>query len=281
MSVAVRCLIISVIFSVFMQGCQSAAYGPWPRETMPGTLREYACRYTKEKPSLDGSLQDSVWQHAPWSEPFVDIEGSQKPAPAQITWMKMLWDEKYLYVAALLMETDVWATYDKRDMVVFHENDFEVFIDPDGDGQSYYEIEVNAKGTIFDLYLHKPYRDGGPAMPEWNCTGLDGSVQVQGTLNDPSDVDTSWSVEMAIPWQCLVPPENAPKDSTQAQGAGHSPWVGDTWRMNFSRVQWQLLKTASGYTKEPGTKEANWVWTPQWVIDMHRPETWGRVHFTK
>ena len=264
-----------------LQACQNAAYGPWPRAPVPGTVREYPCRHTSKAPDLEGVLDDGVWAKAPWSEPFLDIEGPDKPKPRHRTWFKMLWDEKFLYVGALLEEPDVWATYDRRDMVVSHENDFEVFIDPDGDSEGYYEIEVNAKGTIFDLHLHKAYRAGGPAMTHWNCAGLQGSVRVQGTLNDGTDRDRSWTVALAIPWESLKPPVDAPAGGAEAARAGMVPGVGDTWRMNFSRVQWQVDWKDGAYAKRPGTREDNWVWTPQWAVDMHRPEHWGRVRFTR
>jgi len=76
----------------------------------------------------------------------------------------MLWDDTYFYVAAQLEEPDVWATLTQRDTVIFYDNDFEVFIDPDGDTHNYYELEVNAFGTLWDLMLLTPYRDGGPAI---------------------------------------------------------------------------------------------------------------------
>jgi hypothetical protein len=285
--------IVAPLFALALQvACQSGAYGPSPRMPMPGTQRAYDCLYlsgAEEKPAFEGpeaekGLDQEVWAKAPWMEPFVDIEGPSRPAPRLRTWVKMLWDDEYLYIGALLEEPDVWATYAKRDMVVYHENDFEAFIDPIGEGDRYYEIEVNAKGTIFDLYMHKPYRAGGPAMPQWNCEGIDGLVRVQGTLNDGSDRDRSWSIEMRVPWKCLRPPVDAPagaaseERSPEAQ-AGARPAHGDTWRMNFSRVEWQVEWKGGAYEKVPGTREDNWVWTPQWAVDMHRPEHWGRVHF--
>lgn len=269
-----------LLLSLAPSACQRSAYGPSPRTPMLGTQRDYPCRYTLTRPDLDGGLDDAVWASVPWSEPFIDIEGPDKPKPRYKTWFKLLWDDTNLYVGALLEEPHVWATYDRPDMVVYHENDFEVFIDPDGDGERYYEIEVNAKGTIFDLYLHKSYRAGGPAMVQWNCEGIDGGVRVQGTLNQGDDVDRSWSVEMAIPWSCLKPPIDAPEGA--GKGAVASvPGIGDVWRLNFSRVQWQVEWVDGAYRKVPGTREDNWTWTPQWAIDMHRPEHWGRVQFTR
>ena len=51
-----------------------------------------------------------------------------------------------------------------HDAVIFHDNDFEVFIDPNGDNHEYYEFEINALGTVWDLFLPKPYKDDGKAM---------------------------------------------------------------------------------------------------------------------
>ena len=75
----------------------------------------------------------------------------------------MLWDDDFFYIAAALEEPHVWATLTEHDSVIFQDPDFEVFLDPDGDNHSYYEIEINALGTVWDLRLVKPYRDGGPA----------------------------------------------------------------------------------------------------------------------
>jgi hypothetical protein len=184
----------------------------------------------------------------------------------------MLWDDEFFYVAAALDEPDVWATLTKHDSVIFHDNDFEVFIDPDGDNHAYYEIEINARNTEWDLFLKTPYRDGGPADNSWEIPGLKTAVHVQGTLNDPSDRDAGWSVELAIPWRVLA--EHA--------GRPAPPRDGDRWRVNFSRVEWLVEKSPDGksYRKLDGRKEDNWVWSPQGVIDMHRPERWGYVQFT-
>ena len=102
---------------------------------------------------LTGRLSHSDWQRAPWTDLFVDIEGDVKPRPRFDTRVKMLWDESYFYVGAVLNEPHVWATLTEHDSVIFHDNDFEVFIDPDGDNHQYYEYEINAFGTDWDLRL--------------------------------------------------------------------------------------------------------------------------------
>jgi len=86
---------------------------------------------------------------------------------------------------------------------------------------------------------------------------------------------------MKIPFQCLRPPKTVTGDIAENIRNGDSPSVGEEWRMNFSRVEWQLEKVGTGYVKKPETKEDNWVWTPQWAVDMHRLEHWGVVKFTE
>ena len=228
-----------------------------------------ACK--AEKPLvMDGMLAEPSWKSAPWTDDFVDIEGDMKPLPRFKTRAKMLWDDTYLYIGAELEEPHVWATLTKRDTVIFIDNDFEVFIDPNGDNQEYYEFEMNARNTVWDLLLPKAYKDSGSAVDSWNIEGLRTAVHVRGTLNTPADIDSGWSVEIAMPWSALRQYAHRPAP----------PQEGDQWRINFSRVEWVHDIVAGTYHKVAGKREDNWVWSPQWVVDMHRPEMWGYVQFS-
>lgn len=219
---------------------------------------------------MSGSPDSRYWEPAEWTQDFVDIEGDAQPAPTYRTRAKMLWDDDYLYIAAWMEEPHVWATLTEHDSVIFQDNDFEVFIDPDGDNHNYYEIEINALNTSWDLRLVKPYRDGGPALNEWEIPGFLSKVAIDGTLNDASDQDQGWSVEMAIPWQALG----------EYASCASPPRDGDQWRINFSRVEWDIEIVDGQYRKLPNRPEHNWVWSPQGVIDMHQPERWGILQFS-
>ncbi|MCX7800327.1 MAG: carbohydrate-binding family 9-like protein [Fimbriimonadales bacterium] len=242
--------------------------------------REYLCFRTDTAPTIDGNLSDAAWSRAPWSEEFVDIEGDRRPKPRFRTRVKMLWDDRCLYIGADLEEPHVWATLTRRDSVIFEDNDFEVFLDPDGDNHRYYELELNANNTLWDLLLVKPYRDGGPAVFHWDFRRIRTAVHVDGTLNDPADTDRGWTLEIAIPWNDLYEHQRQlPQDDANPP----TPWrpqEGATWRVNFSRVEWDATVRNGRYAKVPGRPEHNWVWSPQGVIDMHRPEKWGYVQFT-
>jgi hypothetical protein len=232
--------------------------------------RGYVCYRATSPVTIDGRPDEAAWRAAPWSEPFVDIEGDRKPRPRYRTRVKMLWDDRCLYIAAELEEPHVWATLTRHDSVIFHDNDFEVFLDPDGDSHLYAELEVNALGTTWDLLLPLPYKDGGRAVNAWEITGLRTAVHVDGTLNDPRDTDRGWTVEIAWPWEGLAELTAGPVP----------PRDGDQWRINFSRVQWQHEVVGGRYRKVKGQREDNWVWSPQGVIDMHRPERWGYLQFS-
>ena len=229
----------------------------------------YVCPKFAKPPVIDGKLDDDAWKAAPWSDDFVDIEGEKKPKPHHRTRMKMLWDDTALYIAAELDEPDVWATLTKHDDIIFLDPDFEVFIDPDGDNHLYGELEVNARNTTWDLLLTKPYRDGGKAIHAWEIAGLKTAVHIDGTLNDPKDKDRGWTVEIAWPWASL-------KELTDRPAP---PKLGDQWRINFSRVHWDTEVKDGKTVKLKDKPERNWVWSPQGVIDMHRPERWGYVQF--
>ncbi|MBN1422664.1 MAG: carbohydrate-binding family 9-like protein [Planctomycetes bacterium] len=234
--------------------------------------RGYICYRATGPIRADGRLDEPSWFNVPWTDPFQDIEGPErKPDPRFRTRAKMLWDEERFYVAASLDEPHVWATLKERDCVIFQDNDFEIFIDPDGDNHAYYEIEMNALNTVWDLLLDKPYRDGGPARNEWDIEGLRTGVHVRGTRNDPTDIDEGWSVEVAFPWKALA---------EHAGPRACPPRDGDQWRINFSRVEWTFEIEGGKYVKLPDAKEDNWVWSPQGVVDMHRPEHWGFVQFS-
>jgi hypothetical protein len=234
--------------------------------------KHYVVSYTATPPLIDGNIDEESWSAAAWTDDFRDIEGklSQRPLPYYATKAKMLWDRDYLYVAAKLDDEHVWGTLDRHDQIVYYDNDFEVFIDPGNTAHNYFEIEINALNTIFDLFLTKPYRSGAHLLIAWDCRDLKHAVKINGTLNNPNDTDRGWTVEMAIPFKSL---DNVPQ-------------AGNIWRINFSRVEWDTQVKDKQYVKKTDASgrtlpENNWVWSPQGAIDMHRPERWGYLLFAQ
>ena len=240
--------------------------------TSQNNPRTYVAYKTADSIHIDGIADEYSWKSVDFSEDFIDIEGSKKPKYKSN--VKMLWDSTYLYFYAKMEEPHIWATLKKRDTVIFYNNDFEIFIDPDGDSYNYMEFEMNALNTIWDLFIVKPYRETSPIIDNWDINGLLSGVHIEGSLNDPSDQDKFWSVEVAIPWDVL--------EEANIYGNGHE---NNFWRINFSRVNWDYELRDQTYSRKKDDEgnflpEYNWVWSPQGVINMHEPAHWGYVYFS-
>lgn len=231
---------------------------------------------------LDGDLSKSFWQTGEWIEDFHDIEGDTLPRPWKHTKVKLLWDEEALYVGAYLCDDEIWATVMNRDELIFVDNDFEVFLAPLYTGHRYYEIEVNAANSVWDLFMDKPQRDGAHRIMAWDVHGLESAVKIDGVLNDPSADNKGWALEMKIPWFSL-----RECDTEECYPTHLAPDLGEVWRLNFSRVEWDVKIEDNRYIKKKDPKtgedlpEHNWLWAPTGVIDAHMPEMWGHLIFTE
>jgi hypothetical protein len=243
------------------------------RSSASPSEKTYMASMVKKPIKVDGTLNEHDWKQAVLISDFEDIEGVSKPKPSFSTTVKMMWDSQYLYIGAVLEEPHLWGTLKKHDDIIYRDHDFEVFIDPMGDGEQYFEIEINVLGTIMDLFMNKPYKKGGTFDMGWNTTGIISKVIANGTINDNSDIDSGWTVEMAIPLKAIS------RNNRTA-----SPSTTNPWRINFSRVQWTLEPDGKSYRKKLNENkrpisEHNWVWNPTGVIDMHVPTKWGYLYF--
>jgi hypothetical protein len=251
-------LFLSLLLAFFSRNAFS-------QNDLPPYPRQYVCYHIDHPVKLDGKLDDTAWAKAPWTDYFMDIEGPEHTKPRYKTRVKMLWSDSFLYVAAYMQEPHIWAYLTEDEMIMYHDNDFEIFIDPDGDNHNYYEFEFNALNKKWDLFLERPYRDEVDADLKWECKGLRNATKVYGSINNPKGPeDSAWTMEIAIPLHCI---SDKVADGRQ-------------WRINFSRVEWDTKIRGKKYVKLK-KPENNWVWSPQWAINMHRPEYWAYVQFSK
>ena len=164
-------------------------------------------------------------------------------APAQATWFKTAWTDSELRVLFLAADIDAWATHTAHDAPLYEEEVVEIFLDPVGHLESYFEIEVNPLNAVCDLVLRRT-RGGWIKDFAWHCDGLKHSVE---------KTASAWTVEMAIPFASLGPFVPAP---------------GKSWRANFHRIdrpknsQWELS-----------------AWSPTGQPLFHVPEKFGFLDF--
>ncbi len=248
-------------------------------DLVPFAPSNYVCYRTNKAIHIDGLLNETDWQAASNTNNFVDIEGARQAVPPFKSNAKLLWDADNLYIGMTMEEPHLWATLKERDAIIFQDDAFEIFIDPDGDGHQYCEIQVNVFNAVWDLLLQKPFRidKKSTANTKWDVKGLKTAVSFNGTLNQPKDIDENWTVEVAIPWSPMK----------EISAASVPPKSGDQWRMNLARVDWLLKIEGNTYQKQlkPNRKKPKQerydVWSPHGKIDLHQPEMWGYVQFTK
>lgn len=235
------------------------------------TPRTYRCQ------RLDDLWQESHlrvfperWHDVEWSDEFVDILGDAGPAPCHETRFKMVYGSQGISVLAWMQGPEIWAYQTERDSVIFHDNDFEIFLDPDGDGELYLELEINALNTVWDLVLVKSYRNGGPPLDSFDVKGLQTAVLIEGALNLENPNNRGWWALIQIPYRSL---------REIAGRMNFPPLPGDEWRINFSRVHWDAEVRDGRYAKIEGRPEHNWVWSPMGEVDMHLPDRWGILRF--
>jgi len=248
----------------------------------------YICHMAGNIIEIDGKINEKSWEQAPWTNDFVDLgpktiaaHKTPAPAPRLKTRVKMLWDDQYFYIAADLEEPHVWGTLLWHDQIICLENNFEIFIDANGDNHNYIEIEINALNTVWDLVLDKPYRDKCKPDQAWNIRGLKKAVYVNGTLNNPRDIDTGWFMEMAIPWKSIAQYADSPCP----------PNENDQWRINFARTEYEHEIIQSEFTTKDVTNNAYqkkkdgglgiWSWSSHGVCNLHLPEMFGMVQFSR
>jgi hypothetical protein len=248
-----RALAIELQTGVTAPAAQPAA-NPAPTAQQPSNL---SAPRAGVPPNIDGRLDDVAWSTAVSTGPLVNtMTGQPAGADDAHASVRVLWDDRFLYLGWEVQDDNLVETGTARDAHYWENDAVEVLIDPDGDGTNYYEIQVSPGGHTFDSQQPQPPSGGNFGRTEWN-PNMRVVVTRRGTLGNPADQDTGYTVEMAIPWSDI----NA--------GAAHTPpQPGDTWRVNF----FVLDKTKQGGQRAAG-------WSAPLAGSFHTIPRFGRITF--
>ncbi len=188
--------------------------------TLP-KLPIYVAYKIKTPPKIDGKLDEPMWSKLPSTGNW-NTHNARK-ARFQ-TYARMAWDDKYLYLGVYCQDDDIWSTYTKRDDPIYKQEVVEFFIDANRNRRDYIELQVSPAGVIFDSFFPR-YRYPRPEGRKSYDSGMVVRIGLNGTLNNPNDRDTSYTVEMRLPLAKLGPAPNMP------------PKNGDEWAINFYRFE--------------------------------------------
>ena len=147
----------------------------------------------------DGKADEAAWAAAAKTGPFRKPSGKGKPSLR--TEARLLWDDTHLHIAFECEDPDAWGTHTERDARLWEQEAVEVFLDPNGDGKTYAELQVSPAGVFFDASF-PTYRSKLEEAMKWD-SGTAHGVSVSGTLNKRDDKDKGWTVELSIPWAKL------------------------------------------------------------------------------
>ena len=209
--------------AVLIFGCGAELRRP---QGGPGSVKHYLCVRAVDQIRVDGVLDEFSWMNARRVGEFERII-SPYPEIRYHTEAAMVWDAENLYIAFSCADPEMWTTFSNEDDPLWGEEVVEAFIDPDGDGRNYLELEVNPLNAVVDLKIFQP-RPTFESDIEWDIPGLQTAVRVHGTVNDSTDTDIGWDVEIAIPWAAFkeITPE-----------AARPPEEGEQWRLNLYRIE--------------------------------------------
>lgn len=155
-------------------------------------------------PVIDGSPNDEAWQLAKRISLRKNRSGDQVSDSLLTSSVKSCYDTDKLYFLFICRDPDVWTSYTERDDYLWKEEAVEVFIDVDEEPENYVEIEVSPANVLFDSYIVDPQNIDVTATALFNLPGIETAVHVNGTLNKRNDIDESWTVEIAIPFEDLT-----------------------------------------------------------------------------
>lgn len=176
-------------------------------------LPEYTVLRAGAPIQVDGKLDEAAWFAAPDVGDFAFPWWKQ--GRKEQTRAKLLWDDEYLYIAVICEDAHITARHTERDGPIAEDDCFELMIAPDPARPNvYFNLEFNTLGGILDNF--RPDGPTKPRAPKWDAAGVLIAGSHVGTLNDDTDIDQSWQVEVAIPWRnfSAVAPQTPPRPGT-------------------------------------------------------------------
>jgi len=216
--------------------------------------KEYICRRISNPIRIDGLLEEREWAEIQSIRDFVsciDADPNVEKTEAKISW-----DNERLYIAFKCYDSDIKSTFKNRDDPIYEEEVVEVFIDPNCDLKTYYEINVSPRNVVYDALIFNPEgtRSGMRVDVEWNCEGIETAVKIHDAQEGDVCGKQVWTVEIAIPFASLDEASSIP------------PSDGDVWRINLYRIE-----------RSPRYELISW--SPTLRPNFHVPSAFGRIIF--
>lgn len=168
--------------------------------------RNYSLFKTQDDITIDGVLDEEVWQQAQQISHFTKHFPVDRGQPINQTQVMMTYDDDFLYIAARLFTGGDEPTVQtlERNFNWARNDNFTVDIDPFGDEINGFHFSVNAMGAQREGMISR----GSSVSQDWD----------NGWFSEVKQYEDYWTVEIAIPFKSL-------------RYTGRSK----NWNINFSR----------------------------------------------
>ncbi|MCD6307721.1 MAG: carbohydrate-binding family 9-like protein [Candidatus Latescibacteria bacterium] len=233
-----RVILLLLAFPVFIAPVHAA-------DEEPGRP-EYTIRRRTGKIVIDGVLDDPDWAAAvslgdfkfPWYN-YSKYEEVRK-AELEQTEVKMLWDDDFLYVCYTCEDKHIWADHYNSNSRTYRDDCVELFWNPDpASGNAYNMFEINCIGNLLSVYNNF---DKNTKLSDRIIMVPHIAQSVRGTVNNDSDIDEGWTIELAIRFDDY--PEllkEKPKDGTMWRAGinrcgGRTNWQDSMWAPEFGKI---------------------------------------------
>jgi hypothetical protein len=145
--------------------------------------------------TLDGDTDDLGWLHPPGPARTGAYRFANGQPATPYSETRLVWSGDYLYLALYASDEDIETHADAPDGPVAAEDAFHiVFSQPGVD----YAIDVSPKAVISDAIR----RGAGGWDLSWQ-SGAHASKEIDGTINDPKNLDEEWAIELAVPFESI------------------------------------------------------------------------------
>lgn len=184
-----------VVLLMFFYSCAAQS----GQKMVIGEQPVFKASRTIEAISVDGKMEEAIWQttEARTLDYFYRVD---QPDDDQKTTFRMLWDETYLYLFFDMEDKYLTARETQRDGQPYFDDCAEIFFitAPDSlDTHFGYELNLNKASNDF-IYFNDFYKDKDLAFKQYN-PDFEVEVTYRGSINDNSDIDVGWTMELAIP----------------------------------------------------------------------------------
>lgn len=189
--------IISISLSLLTAG--SSLFAQQEKQLSFGEQEVFKASKANSPITVDGVMNEEAWLRTE-SRSLDYFYRVEKPTDQQHTVFRMLWDEENLYVFFECEDQYITARERNRDGRPYLDDCAEIFLIPAPDScNMHYGFEINLYKASNDFIYVSNFYQGKHASVYSYDPDFEVEVTVDGTINDNTDLDKGWTMEMAIP----------------------------------------------------------------------------------